>query len=97
MKKEEIKEIIERLLREIEEEDIGISLFSTFFQNEEELRFFKENDREQVLLILQKLSEDSKQHKSILEKIIAELGKKIHENRIPKNALDTALRKNKEK
>ena len=80
MKKEEIKEIIERLLQEIEEEDIGISLFTTFFQNEDELRFFKESDREQVLKILRKLSEDSKQHKGILEKIIAELGKKIHEN-----------------
>ena len=80
MKKEEIREIIEQLLCEIEEEDIGISLFSTFFQNEEELRFFKENDREQVVKILHKLSEDSKQHKGILEKIIAELGKKIHEN-----------------
>ena len=80
MKKEETKEIIEKLLQEIEEEDIGISLFTTFFQNEEELRFFKENDREQVLKILQKLSEDSKQHKGILEKIISELGKKIHEN-----------------
>ena len=80
MKKEEIQEIIERLLCEIEEEDIGISLFSTFFQNEEELRFFKESDRGQVLKILHRLPEDGKQHKEILEKIIAELGKKIHKN-----------------
>ena len=80
MKKEEIQEIIERLLCEIEEEDIGISLFTTFFQNEEELRFFKDRDREQVLNILHKLSEDSKRHKGTLEKIIGELGKKIHEN-----------------
>ena len=75
-----MREIIDRLLGEIEEEDIGISLFTTFFQNEEELRFFKEGDRGRVLKILEKLSEDSKRHKGILGKIIGELGKKIHEN-----------------
>ena len=80
MKREETKDIIERLLREIEEEDVGISLFTTYFKNEEELRFFKEDDREQVLKILHKLSEDSKRHKGILEKIIAGLGRKLHEN-----------------
>ena len=80
MKTEEIREIIERLLQEIEEEDIGISLFSAFFQNEEELRFFKEEDRRRVLKILEKLSEDSRQHKNMLEKIISDLGKKAHEN-----------------
>lgn len=80
MKKEMMNEIIEKLLGEVEEEDIGISLFSTFFQNEEELRFFKEEDREHVLRILHKLSEDSKEHKQMLEKIISELGRKIHEN-----------------
>lgn len=79
MKKEEIKGTIEKLLADIEEEDIGISLFSTFYQTGEELHFFKEEDRERVLKILKKLSDDSKRHKGILAKVIAHLEKKIHE------------------
>ncbi|MBI3312825.1 MAG: hypothetical protein HYZ83_01130 [Candidatus Omnitrophica bacterium] len=78
MKKEEIKTIIKKLLQEIEEEDIGISLFSTFYQNEEELSFFKEADREHVLKILKKLADDSKRHKTILEHIIRNLEDKAH-------------------
>ena len=77
MKKEEIKELIEKLLTEIEEEDIGISLFSTFYQNHEELKFFKDGDRDRILQILKKLSDDSKRHKGILEKIITHLGLKL--------------------
>ena len=82
MKAEEIKGLIERLLSEIEEEDVGISLFSTFYQNESELDFFIKPDRERVLKILKKLSDDSKRHKAMLGKVIGELEKKIHENRI---------------
>lgn len=80
MKKEEINEIVEKLLREVEEEDVGISLFSTFYQNKEELHFFKQDDQERVLKIMHKLSEDSKQHKEFLKKIVTLLGKRIHEN-----------------
>lgn len=76
MKKEEITEIINKLLHEVEEEDIGICLFSTFFHNEDELSFFKEADRERVHKILEKLSTDSRHHKNLLEKIINHLGKK---------------------
>ncbi len=76
MKKEEIKKIIEKLLSEIQEEDIGISLFSTFYQNKEDLNFFKEEDRSCVLKILKRLSEDSQRHKTILEKIIGNLESK---------------------
>ncbi len=79
MKKEDIKGLIDKLLLEIEEEDIGISLFSTLYQSPKELEFFSEPDRTQVIKILKRLSEDSKHHKSVLENIIAELGKKIHE------------------
>ena len=79
MRKEEIAEIMDKLLREIEEEDIGISLLSTFYQSDEELRFFKEEDRERVLKILKRLSDDSKRHKVMLEKIIDALGKRLHE------------------
>ena len=77
MKREEIKTIIEKLLADIEEEDIGISLFSTFYQNQDELHFFKEEDREQVAKILKKLSEDSKRHKTILAEVIQHLEQKI--------------------
>ena len=80
MKKGQCRALIQQLLREIEEEDIGISLFSTFYQNKDEMHFFKEDDQERVLKILHKLSEDSKQHKGFLEKIILLLGKRIHEN-----------------
>lgn len=79
MDKQKSKEMIEHLLQEIEEEDIGISLFTTYYQVEEELRFFKEADRERVSLILKKLAEDSRHHKKILSKIIERLGKS-HEN-----------------
>ncbi len=80
MHKEEMKEIMEKLLREMEEEDIGICLFSTFCQNEDELRFFKDEDRERILKILKKLSEDSRRHKGIIEKIVGEFGRRLHEN-----------------
>lgn len=79
MKKEEIKASIEKLLSEVEEEDIGISLLS-FYQNQEELCFFAEMDRERVLKILEKLSKDSQRHKTILNEVIVKLETKLHEN-----------------
>ena len=88
MRKKQVKEIIEKLLKEIEEEDIGISLFSTFYPMERELSFFSEADRERVLKILKKLSEDSRNHKKILEKIIANLEHKRNERRISKDLVD---------
>lgn len=79
MQRIRLKEIIDRLLHEIEEEDIGISLFTTCYQNLDELKFFKDEDREQVCKILKKVSEDSKRHKEILEKLIAHLGERCFE------------------
>ena len=79
MKKEEIQELITRLLAEIEEEDIGISLFSTFYQNQAELDFFGVVDRDRVVKTLKKLSDDSKRHKTVLEDVIHVLEKKLHE------------------
>ncbi len=79
MKKEQLKAIIGKLLTDIEEEDIGISLFSTFYQNQEELCFFAEQDREQVIKILKKLSDDSKRHKTIVMKVIQHLERKYYE------------------
>lgn len=77
MNKEEIKTVVEQLLAEIEEEDIGISLYTTFYQSKRDLQFFKEDDRDRVLRILKKLSEDSLRHKELLEKIILTLGGKL--------------------
>ncbi|OGW72756.1 MAG: hypothetical protein A2Y02_02175 [Omnitrophica bacterium GWA2_52_12] len=79
MKKKDIDAMINRLLTEIEEEDVGISLFNTFYQNEDELSFFSDTDRGRVLAILKKLADDSLGHKAMLEKIITALGKKCHE------------------
>ena len=79
MRKERAKELIDKLLREIEEEDVGIGLFSIFSQNPEDLKFFKDNDRDRLLQIIKILSEDSKRHKGILGKVIKNLGQKHHE------------------
>ena len=79
MRRERAKALIDKLLREIEEEDVGIGLFSIFSQNPEDLKFFKDNDRDRLLQIIKILSEDSKRHKIILEKIISNLGQKHHE------------------
>ena len=79
VRRETVREMIENLLHEIEEEDVGISLFSTFYQDESDLHFFKKEDRAQVIRILKRLSEDSKQHKTILEKIITLLAGRSHD------------------
>ena len=77
MEKKEIKTFILKLVSEIEEEDIGISLFATFYQNEEELNFFSPTNRDRVLKVLKVVSEDSARHKKIIETIITEMGKKL--------------------
>lgn len=77
MEKKEIKEFILRLVSEIEEEDIGISLFLTFYQNKDELSFFSPTHRDRVLKILKTVSEDSVRHKRIIETIITEMEKKL--------------------
>jgi len=74
-----VEQMTEELLHEIEEEDIGISLFSTFYQDRKELCFFKLEDQEKILKILRKLSEDSTHHKKILERILEIFGERRHE------------------
>jgi len=71
-----ITEIIQKLLREIEEEEVGISLLSTHYQDGGELDFFKADDRERVVRILKRLAEDSGRHKQILIEIIGRLEKR---------------------
>ncbi len=77
LENEKIKKIIQQLLSEIEEEDIGISLLTTHYQGDEELAFFSGPDRGRVVEILRLLSEDSKRHKQLLMKIISRLNEKI--------------------
>lgn len=45
MKREKREQIVHRLLTEIEEEDVGISLLSTFSRDRTDLLFFKDHDR----------------------------------------------------
>jgi hypothetical protein len=77
MDKKDIKEFILKLVNEIEEEDIGISLFTTFYRNEDELSFFNSVHRERVLKIFKAVSEDSIRHKKIIKTIIGEMEKKL--------------------
>ena len=79
MDKQKIREMIELLLHEIEEEDIGISLFTTFYKDDGELEFFRRGDRDKILKILKLLSDDSRRHKTFLAKVVSHLGGKCHE------------------
>jgi len=72
-----IKEIIHTLLEEIEEEDIGISLFTTHYQNEDELSFFDEKSKKKVRAHLERLSSDSKRHKELISEIVNHLVGKL--------------------
>ena len=76
MNREQAKAVINKLLHEIEEEDVGISLLNMYSQSPSELDFFKEGDREKIISILKTLSEDSRRHKGILVQIIDHLERK---------------------
>lgn len=66
MRAKRIKEIMTRLMQEMEEEDIGASLVSTFYQTDKDLMFFSHTDRERVVHILKCIAEDSLRHKKML-------------------------------
>lgn len=67
--------IIEKLLDDIEEEEICMSLLNTHYQDVEELRFFEPEKREKIVHVLQRLAEDSKRHKQMIIKVIEMLEK----------------------
>lgn len=92
MEKLRIREIIDKLLHEIEEEDISISLFLTFYQNQQELRFFNNDDRERIVHVLRGMAMDSKRHKEMVGKIINHLGRKYEES-ISQDIVDVAFPK----
>jgi len=82
MKPEQIRELINSVLQDAEEEEIGISLLSRHYQNQSELAFFNEIDRKAVFQILEKLSKDSQRHKQMLDELVDYLGEKLNEQRI---------------
>jgi len=82
MNSEQLHGMINRILADVEEEDVGISLLSRHYQNQDELSLFNEADRKTVYQILEKLSKDSEQHKRMLQELIDFLGEKLHESRI---------------
>ena len=77
MKPVQIRALIEKLLSEVEEEDIGISLLSRQYQNQSEMSFFNSGDQEKVIQILEKLSKDSERHKQMLQDLVGFLGEKL--------------------
>jgi len=80
MNSEKLRSLINTILADVEEEDIGISLLSRHYQNQDELSFFSEADRKTVHQILEKLSQDSEQHKRMLQELVEFLGEKLHES-----------------
>ncbi len=80
MEKERAGQIIRKLLEEMEEEDVGMSLLTTFSRERSELSFFNVRDEERVLQILEKLSDDSRRHKNILKQIVTCLERRYHGN-----------------
>ncbi len=82
MKTEHIRTLINKILADVEEEDIGISLLSRHYQNQDELSFFNEMDRKIVFQILEKLSQDSQRHKQMLQELVDFLGGELNESRV---------------
>lgn len=77
MLKKRIRALIKVLLSEVEEEDVGIGLFSIFAASAEDLSFFRQDDKERVLDILKILSDDSRRHKEMLDRIVNALGDRL--------------------
>ncbi len=69
MSNDGILKISRDLFKEIEEEDIAISLFTAFCANDADLRFFSEEDQAEVKCFLKILINESTRHKQILERI----------------------------
>ncbi len=78
MKPVQIRILIQKILAEVEEEDVGISLLSRQYQNEEELNFFSKEDQEKICLTLERLAQDSERHKKMLQKLVDFLGEQLH-------------------
>ncbi len=79
MEKGKIRLLINRVLSDVEEEDIGISLLSRQYQNQHELAFFSAEDQDKILKVLEKLSKDSERHKQMLQELVEFLGEQLHE------------------
>lgn len=80
VEKYRIREIINTLIEAIDEEDIGISLCATQYQLDDELVYFKQEEKKRVVEILNRLVSDSERHKEIIKEIINALGDKFDAN-----------------
>ena len=78
MQADQINQLIEKILADVEEEDIGISLLSRHYQNQEELAFFNEADRDTVFRVLEKISQDSQRHKKLLYELVDFFGSQMN-------------------
>lgn len=74
----QIRLLINKILADVEEEDIGISLLSRQYQNSQELSLFSVEDQDKILRILERLSKDSERHKQMLQELVEFLGEKLH-------------------
>jgi len=79
MQADQVRQLINKILVDVEEEDIGISLLSRQYQTPNELDFFKDEDRKAVFQILEKLSQDSERHKKMLYELVDFLGGELRE------------------
>ena len=78
MEPEQIRLLINKVLSDVEEEDIGISLLSRQYRNQHELSLFKSDDQEKTIRILEKISQDSERHKQMLQELVGFLGGQLH-------------------
>ena len=74
----QVRLLINRVLADVEEEDIGISLLSRQYQNQHELSLFSAEDQDKIRRILEKLSKDSERHKQMLQDLVEILGEQLH-------------------
>lgn len=78
----QIRLLINKILADVEEEDIGISLLSRQYRSSQELSLFSAEDQEQILRILERLSKDSERHKQMLQELVEFLGEKLNGPRV---------------
>ncbi len=69
-------ELIFELSKAEEEEEVGLYLLRLHYDNEIDLRFFDQGEKEKIKRMLGVLMADTVRHRELLSKIIAELKEK---------------------
>lgn len=77
MDKVDLKQVVEKLLAQAENEEIGVNLLTTFYQRDEELAFFPPEEHRKVVRILKTLASDSKKHRRHLKHMIIRLSRGV--------------------